>query len=1329
MTIFAAHAMAGRLTEPFAPGADSLLLILVPTADPAVAQVSPYTFTEHLARYEHQPQPAYILLARHDIRADIRVTVDYGPATPGGVPPPGSVSLPVPAGTLEGTSFVIPDVPRRADVRLLQVHATPDTPGLTAADCWHVVALLGNTARLLWVVGWERDQIRRHLAQVVAQRHLVQASGLSLDFIGSDLGVPRFPPLPYPFDSDTIALYHLDDQPQAPQPEVDTVEDLIGRYTPPGNPGTNINRLARSRIPGRFGTAFAFRDANAEIRIPALAGMAGSVNDSFTIECFIKPDPGAADGHVLAKHPDPANAGQPGWALSIGAFGRGVAANVRFLLSDGPHAVVLFADQTVTTVRFHHLAGVVDRAAGLAHLYLDGALVATQSISALGGVANGEPVRIGRAGTAAFQGLVDEVRLSQVARLSFHPVLGEDDAIYRRRLGLFRRWILPTRETLQRVLNDIVGPIGGDAQAVVVDDTDSTLIAGELDFSIVPQELRRGESISASGDRQIQEADVSGTTATEITFDPVFLQTNNDPRVTFAPPPARVLTRGEVAPDPHRMQRVTRHQLDALLDVLSGQSGLRVESAFDPRAPDLRAVGRALLLTHTTLSLGTLAALVHRAGFAFVCFRADLNMVYASSAPGDYLDLVVQPGGTATSANGVDLLSGQTLVLGVQPALPLDTIYRWVTIACGAGRGRFVVATGNTTALQPTASGATVTLQATAPGALSVKVEVTRARHTASGNRTFNVGLDGLADGGTIGADGTMGVSEAVAGVPEPDEFFHPAYLVTHDNPHADYGNDLNHRRMQPAVAAHLDRLLAFLASSPGTLQVQAGFVPGANDLTGLGRALTLSHSSVAPERLGALAHTAGFTFVRRQGSQVFIRQAADTLMTVAGSTSLDEGGDGVLVVSPQAAPSGIAVRQNALIVANAGTDTVSEIDPATGRVRRALKSGWNPVAVALSPDGTRVYTADLHGNTITAIDLTTGRVLASIPARRAPVALAHHPTQPRLYVACRDDNAVLAIDTGALVVSDTVVVGARPVGLAVRPDGAEVWVALDTSGQIAILTASPFAQAALIALPGSPATVAFLPDNSQAYVSLPAASRVVVVSVSNRTITTSQPAGTAPTAVAVAPDGSAVYVTDLSGGTQPAPQLLILNPNGSTRNAVRVPAEPVAVAADRTRVYVANRSGNILTVIDVVEAGVADTWPLGSGLGERVSWVLRLGGAAQAHLSSTTMPQVTVHADRTGAVLARAVYTLQDHNDPYTFAVRLTPALEADPQTIIRKDQYDLMMNVLNAFHPIGVEVITRAIRERVIEVRAGLLNAFPDYTYPNFRVRGPVLRRASQP
>jgi hypothetical protein len=106
------------------------------------------------------------------------------------------------------------------------------------------------------------------------------------------------------------------------------------------------------------------------------------------------------------------------------------------------------------------------------------------------------------------------------------------------------------------------------------------------------------------------------------------------------------------------------------------------------------------------------------------------------------------------------------------------------------------------------------------------------------------------------------------------------------------------------------------------------------------------------------------------------------------------------------------------------------------------------------------------------------------------------------------------------------------------------------------------------------------------------------------------------------------------------------------------------------------------------------------------------------------------------GRLEVRAVYARQERVDPYTFAVRLRPADPSTAPTIplqdvtISKEQYDLIMNVLNAFHPIGVEVSTRAIRERVVEVREGLLDAFPDYTYPNFRVRGaaPVRRPASR-
>jgi hypothetical protein len=49
-------------------------------------------------------------------------------------------------------------------------------------------------------------------------------------------------------------------------------------------------------------------------------------------------------------------------------------------------------------------------------------------------------------------------------------------------------------------------------------------------------------------------------------------------------------------------------------------------------------------------------------------------------------------------------------------------------------------------------------------------------------------------------------------------------------------------------------------------------------------------------------------------------------------------------------------------------------------------------------------------------------------------------------------------------------------------------------------------------------------------------------------------------------------------------------------------------------------------------------------------------------------------------------------------------------------------VMNVLNALHPMGVEVVTAALRARVVEVRSDPLGSDPSYTYPQFRLHRPV-------
>ena len=1319
MTTLAAGRMAGRLTVPFARGADILPLALA-AGTPSRATVAAYDFADHVARFGRPPDPRYVVAALRDVPAPVRLTVAYEVLNPGGPATVGTATLDVPGGMLAGSSLALDlgthEGPR---TRLRSLAMTPSAPAGAIGDWWRLWALLGNLAKLLWAVGWERDHIRRQLGRVKTQRHLADAVGLSLDLVGGDLGVPRFPPLPHAFDPDTVALYHLDDAAGATL----GVEDMMARYGGVGHPGTNAGGRAQNGVSGRFGTAFAFRDPDAEIRIATHVEFDLGTASNFTVECFLKPDPGAGEGHVVAKHANPAVGAQVGWALSVGEFGRGVPRNARFLLSDGATQVVLFADETLSPTGFSHVAGVLDRRASEARLYIDGVPRATRSAVGLGALTNAEPVRIGRAGPGAFRGVVDEVRLSRVARAEFAPVLGETDASYRERLRIFQRWTLPTRADLLRVLNQSVGLIGGGAHPLILDDVDATLVSGTASLAVYPESLTRDECIDALGNRRAHEGNVSGTAAAETGFDPAYLVGHDDPRAVYAPPPPRTLQGGELPPDPHLMQAVTARCLDRLLALLAAEEiagQLRVESAFDPRAEDLRAVGRAVHLSHPApgLGLGRLAVMAHRAGFAFVCRRAAQGVVYASTASEEYLEIAVTDG-TATEVSGFDARVGESLALAIRPMLPADTLYRWVTIACGAGRTRFTTRTDRPA----------VILEATAPGELVVKVEATRRHRTVAGTRVFRIAPVELADGQSIGGDGTVGAGEAVAGAPEA--FFHPAYLVTHDDPRASYGPDVNTRRMQPSVARRLDRLLDLIAATgaPGGLTVLSAYVPGATDLAGQGRALTLRAAPALLPRLGALAHAAGFTWVRRQGTVIHVRQASgDSVSVRSSATTVAEGATVTLGVSPRAGPHGVAVGSRGVYVANSGTDTVSEIDPVTGRVGRAIKVGWRPVATVLSPDGQRLYTADAGGNTVTAVTLATGAV-QTIRVNREPIALAHHPTQLRLYVACFASNTLVPIDTSTLTTMPALAVGAGPTGLAVTPNGTEVWVALSGDRRINVVSAASFTSLATIALTDEPLDVAVAPDGVRAYVSFPTARRVRVLGVGPRSVLDQMPLGLMPSALTLAADGSAVHVVDRGTGAE---QVHVLEPRAAApllalRGAVRVRREPVDVAAGATRVYVVNRGSDDVSVIDPAPSslGVVDIWRLGSGRGERLTWVLRLGGRAGARLDSTTGPDVRLTGERAGRVLARAVYALADGTDPHTFMVRLTPALEA-AGAVVRKDQYDRIMNILNALHPIGVEVSTRALRERVIEVREGLLDAFPDYTYPNFRARGSLPRRA---
>ncbi|MET7782420.1 LamG domain-containing protein [Streptomyces mirabilis] len=893
MSTLTAVRMARHLTAPFGRGADSLALTLLPGSDPAAARIAPYDFRDHRATFGHPAEPTYVLALLRDCERETVVALEL--AGPGSAGDP--ISLTVPAGTRAGTSYPLrlPDGTTE-ETTLTGLVTTPAPADGSAAERWSLTALLGTTGKLLWALGAERDQLRHQLARTLGQRHLSRAIGASLDLIGADLGVPRFPPLPYGYDEHVIALYHLDDEAGAdPQ-----VEDLTGRY--PGRTGHHgtISGPVQPGSTSRYGRAFRFAGSAAVVTVESSPDFDIGPTADATVECFVRPDPGPSDGLLLTRHPDPATGpatGPAGWVLGTGDFGRGLPRNLRFAVGDGASTMELFADLSLPTDRFSHVAAVLDRGAGRVTLYVDGKprdhKPLGQPFGAVGGTA---PLLIGPAGSE-FLGTIDEVRLSSVARTDFFPVLGESDEHYGRRLRIFRRWILPTPANLTEVLNTAVGRIGSTDHPLVVDDANRRVVRGTRVVTVVPVGLLPGEVIDRDGRRRVAEADTVGTAADEELFDPVYLLRHERADVDYTPPAPRDVRPYELPPDPHRLQLVVADPLDRLADLAAAEAPagrLRVESAFDPRADDLRATGRALMLRHSTLPPGRLAALAHRAGFDFVRCPGDADPVYAACAVGDHLGIDLTPPG----AGPTDLTAGSAVQLAVRPALPADAFVRWLTVPCGPGRATVTEGPAGT-----------ATLRATGPGGVVVKVDVSRGGHTLSATRTLRAGPADLADGAQIAADGTLGAPASVVGGPDPA--FDPVFLTRHDDPRAVYGTDPNHRLVQHGVAERLDALLGELDRQQvgGKLNVVGAFDPAGDELAAQGRGLTVRHGGLPPGRLAAAAHAAGFGHVRRAGSDVVLRHTAQPLVAVAGPDTVAEGESVDLRVVPPPAAVGADTR------------------------------------------------------------------------------------------------------------------------------------------------------------------------------------------------------------------------------------------------------------------------------------------------------------------------------------------------------------------------------------------------------------------------------------
>lgn len=165
------------------------------------------------------------------------------------------------------------------------------------------------------------------------------------------------------------------------------------------------------RVPGYEGQAIAFAGGESAVEVPHDPALDFGDASDFTLEARIKTDTTERWGYILTKKLR-VEATEPGYQIYLNPTHK-----AQVSIADGHNSVLLVGTTPLNDDVWHHIA-VVAKRDGDVTLYVDGQVEAKASMESLVDVSNPRrPLLIGSRGhDASFDGLIDDVRLSNAAR-------------------------------------------------------------------------------------------------------------------------------------------------------------------------------------------------------------------------------------------------------------------------------------------------------------------------------------------------------------------------------------------------------------------------------------------------------------------------------------------------------------------------------------------------------------------------------------------------------------------------------------------------------------------------------------------------------------------------------------------------------------------------------------------------------------------------------------------------------------------------------------------------------------------------------------------------
>jgi YVTN family beta-propeller protein len=259
------------------------------------------------------------------------------------------------------------------------------------------------------------------------------------------------------------------------------------------------------------------------------------------------------------------------------------------------------------------------------------------------------------------------------------------------------------------------------------------------------------------------------------------------------------------------------------------------------------------------------------------------------------------------------------------------------------------------------------------------------------------------------------------------------------------------------------------------------------------------------------------------------VRVSANLSISGARTLMVDPTGTKLLLSAPADRPSTASITDY-----RANVEVHDIADPT--KVTTTALTDERVDALAETSDGSTIVAASsTYGfeqrkaaNTLSLIDAKTGRVRLSVPLPTAVIALALSPDGNRIYLTDRSSSfQVLDRATGARLAS--VPLGAQAAGITVGKDGRQVFVA-GSAGLKTIDTASNTV-VGTVGIRNNASSLALAPDGKAAVVITSGNDSVVGIDLAAGQVKWTVPVGKRPERLVVTPDGQQALVASNGGG------------------------------------------------------------------------------------------------------------------------------------------------------------------------------------------------------